>query len=92
MDRNEWIEAYQPERDAQGNLIAYDVVEDIAFIERQDQSQIWTEVWNFDSELPLLVRGCVSDEDGGLRWFICKNPAVGEHEDLIVYLDTEDWE
>jgi hypothetical protein len=91
MELSEWISLYQPNKDSDGNLVSYDVVEDVSFIDEQDESFVWTEMWNSDSELPLLYPGCVPDDGGGLQWFVCKNPWSGDSMDLIVFLDSEDW-
>ena len=92
MELIDWVATYYPMSDPDGNLIYYDVVEDVSFIESLDECLVWTEIWNFDSELPLLYPGVIADENGGLRWFVCNKPWSGNSGDLIVFLEIEDWD
>lgn len=91
MDLQEWIKLYEPIIDGAGKIVSYDVVDDLEFIQQHDEENVWSEIWDFDSELPLLVPGCVLDENGGLQWIITKNPWSGDFSDLIVFLEGEDW-
>lgn len=83
MDKQEWTIKYQPILDANGNLVSYDVVEDLDFIKSQDENLVWTEMWDFDSEQPYLVGGCVLDENGGIAWYLCRKPWSESDLDVV---------
>jgi len=83
MNRDEWIAAYEPKTNGFGELIRYDVVEDIDFVTSQPESYVWTEIWDFDSERPWLVGGCVLDENGGLSWYVCNKPWSADQLDPV---------
>lgn len=76
MNKAEWVLEYNPKLDSNGNLIQFDVVDDIDFISSLDESLVWTEIWDFDSERPWLIPGCTQDEDGGISWYVCNKPWV----------------
>lgn len=88
MDRTEWIATYEPLIDRSGNLISYDVVEDLEFIKSQNENLVWTEMWDFDSEQPYLFGGCILDEDGGITWYLCKKPWSESNVNIVEW--TED--
>lgn len=87
MDKKEWIETYKPKVDAEGNLITYDVVDDLDFIQSQDEKYVWSEIWDFDTDSPLLTSGLILDEDGASIWYLCEVPVP---EGLPVVLEWED--
>ena len=74
---------YEPLVDENGNPISYDVVEDLAFITDQNENLVWTEMWDFDSNQPYLVGGCVLDQNGGLAWYLCKKPWLESGLDVV---------
>ncbi len=88
LDKSEWIARYNPLRDSSGEFITYDVVEDLEFINGQDQENIWTEIWDFDSEKPFLVAGCVLDENGGILWYLCKEPWSEEDMNVVEWEES----
>ena len=88
MDRNSWIQTYKPKLNVDGTLIQFDVLEDLEFISGMANEYVWSEIWDFDSERPWLVSGCVLDENGGLSWYLCEEPWVGS--DLILIEWEED--
>jgi hypothetical protein len=83
MDKAEWIEKYEPLVDQSGQLISFDVVDDLEFINQQDANKIWTEMWDFDSESPFLVAGCVLDENGGMAWYLCNQAWLEDDWDVV---------
>ena len=83
MDKDEWVARYNPLRDSSGEFVTYDVVEDLDFIQSQDEKKVWTEIWDFDSEQPFLVGGCVLDENGGISWYLCNEPWSEDDLDVV---------
>jgi hypothetical protein len=87
MNKADWIMKYRPLVNKSGELISYDVVEDLEFIGQQDSNKVWTEMWDFDSETPFLVAGCVLDEDGGLAWYLCNLAWVEDDWDVVQWVE-----
>ena len=83
MNKNDWIEIYQPILNVNGEPIQFDVLEDLEEISNIPEEFIWSEIWDFDSERPWLVSGQVLDENGGLSWYQCEVPWVGSEQILI---------
>jgi hypothetical protein len=83
MDKSEWMTMYQPRMDSEGGLFQFDVVEDLSMILEIGDEYIWTEIWDFDSERPWLISGCVLDENGGLSWYVCDKPWTGDQSLLV---------
>ena len=88
MDKNSWIQTYKPKLNVDGTLIQFDVIDDLEFVSGIANEFVWSEIWDFDSERPWLVSGCVLDENGGLSWYICEKPWEGS--DLILIEWEED--
>jgi hypothetical protein len=88
VDRNSWIQTYKPKLNVDGTLIQFDVIDDLEFVSGIANEFVWSEIWDFDSERPWLVSGCVLDENGGLSWYICEKP--WESSDLILIEWEED--
>jgi hypothetical protein len=82
------MQTYKPRFDLGGELIQFNVIDDLEFISGISNEFIWSEIWDFDSERPWLVSGCVLDENGGLSWYLCDEPWVGS--DLILIEWEED--
>lgn len=88
MDKNSWVQTYKPKVNVDGTLIQFDVIDDLEFVSGIANEFVWSEIWDFDSERPWLVSGCVLDENGGLSWYICEKP--WESSDLILIEWEED--
>jgi len=88
MTKDAWIKTYSPKVNQDGSLAQFDVLEDLEFISGMANEYVWSEIWDFDSERPWLVSGCVLDENGGLSWYLYEEPWVGS--DLILIEWEED--
>ena len=44
MDKEEWIKKYEPAVDQTGQLISYDAVDDLEFINEQDPNKVWFKI------------------------------------------------
>jgi hypothetical protein len=88
VDKNSWVQTYKPKVNVDGTLIQFDVIDDLEFVSGIANEFVWSEIWDFDSERPWLVSGCVLDENGGLSWYICEKP--WESSDLILIEWEED--
>ena len=87
MNKEIWIETYQPRKNPDGTFEQFDVVEDLDFISSIEDKYVWTEIWDFDGERPWLVTGCVLDENGGLSWYVCDKP--WESDQILVEWDED---
>ncbi|CAN2187794.1 hypothetical protein MCELANE86_00470 [Candidatus Nanopelagicaceae bacterium] len=87
MNKEIWVETYQPRTNPDGTFKHFDVVEDLDFISSIEDEYVWTEIWDFDSERPWLVSGCVLDENGGLSWYVCDKAWEGDQ--ILVEWDED---
>ena len=83
MKKEEWIQKYEPHRDASGNVVIYDIIENLDFIQSQKEENIWTEIFDFDSDQSILVGGVILDEDGGLTFYVCDKPWSKGEIDIV---------
>jgi hypothetical protein len=86
MDKQQWIDTYKPKQNQAGELIAFDVVKDLDFIKSQDERFVWSEIWDYDSDSPLLASGLTLDEDGAGVWYVCEVPV---EQGLPIVFDWE---
>jgi hypothetical protein len=75
----QWRKKYRPKLNPADGMDCYTPGEEEIVLEFED-SYIWSEIWDWDAQTPLMVSGFVSEEDGAISWYVCEIPWQGEQQ------------
>ena len=68
---NEWRQKYKPTVNPTDGSDCYVPGEEEIVLTYEEQF-IWTEIWDWDANTPLMVSGFLSEEEGAISWYICE--------------------
>jgi hypothetical protein len=77
----EWRAKYRPIVKLPNGYDCYSPGEEEIVLKNPAQS-IWTEIWDWDEETPLMASGFFTEEQGAISWYICTVPWEGEDQIL----------
>lgn len=75
----EWRAKYRPKTSLPNGYNNYSPGEEETVLKNPVQN-IWSEIWDWDNETPLMASGFFTEEQGAISWYICEVPWEGESQ------------
>jgi hypothetical protein len=73
----QWRKKYRPTINPSNGYDSYSPGEEEIVLKNPVQN-IWTEIWDWEEEAPLLASGFFTEEQGAISWYICEVPWEGD--------------
>jgi hypothetical protein len=83
----EWRKKFRPKLNPTTGFDCYTPGEEDIVLENDD-TFIWTEAWDWDSNIPYMSSGFMTEEDGAISWYVCEIPWEGDV--LLIAEKSED--
>ena len=73
----EWRAKYRPKMNPSDGSDCYAPGEEDVVLENPEVN-IWTEIWDWDENTPLMTSGFITEDQGAISWYICEIPWEGD--------------
>lgn len=75
----EWRAKYRPSINPSNGYDCY-MPGDEEKVLKNPEVNIWTEIWDWDENSPLMASGFLTEEQGAISWYVCEVPWEGDDQ------------
>ena len=76
---DEWRSKFRPTQNPANGYDCYTPGEEEVVLKFPNE-KIWTELWDWDEETPLLASGFFTEDQGAISWYVCEVPWEGSEQ------------